>query len=230
MSAAGQYAVLPCLQDAFTLHVDTSACGRIAAYDPVRRDTWFFRDLILQSGHVYGLVSEYGQGCEAVACMLAGQTAFDGVQVLCGGHALTRGELCSAAWNLEPLHQPYSKKQVRASIERALRSRGGNPDFQFVAEQFALTAERYDRRFSALSGERWRAAAALGYASGKRIFYAAYHPSIFYRQLMQAGFSAALTALCKAGALVLLPTGSGALIGSIADTVLYLDPETYGAE
>lgn len=46
-----------------------------------------------------------------------------------------------------------------------------------------LTEPRYDRKLLQLSGERWRASAALGYANGKRIFYAPYECTKFYHQM-----------------------------------------------
>ena len=75
-----------------------------------------------------------------------------------------------------------------------------------------------------LSGERWRAAAALGYAQHKQIFFAPYRPSIFYAQMCRQGLVQALRQLTDSGAVVVLPTGSDTFLRQIADEVVYLDP------
>ena len=93
-----------------------------------------------------------------------------------------------------------------------------------MAARFQLTPERYDRRFVELSGERWRAAAALGYAQHKQIFFAPDRPSICYAQRCRQGLVQALRQLTDSGAVVVLPTGSDTFLRQIADEVVYLDP------
>lgn len=214
--------MLPCFQGTFTLHVDTSACSTLADSDPLLHDTWYFRDLVLQSGHVYGLVSEYGQGCEGVSYLLGGKTEYPDVNIRCGDMLLNRQALSEAAWMLEPQKAAYGRQRVRRAVEGAL---SGSADFAEIAELFHLTAERSDRRFIHLSGERWRAAAALGYAMHRKIFFAPYCTSMFYRQICSSGFSGVLDVLRHAGAVILLPAGSDAFLRQIADQVLYLDPQ-----
>ncbi len=127
------------------------------------------------------------------------------------------------SWNLEPLEEPYGKHTVRKSIEKALVNNHNNEYFTDIAEKFLLTPERYDRKLCRLSGERWRAAAALGYAQKRRIFYAPYMSSNFYYQMCQSGLLKALRTLTDNGAVVLLPTGSDEFIKHITDECIYLN-------
>ena len=76
-----------------------------------------------------------------------------------------------------------------------------------------------------LSGERWRASAALGYASCKKIFYAPYRASRFYYDMSQSALLKALKELTASGAIVLLPVGSDNFVKHIADECIYIKQE-----
>ena len=69
--------------------------------------------------------------------------------------------------------------KVKKAISAAIRKNKLDATLAEIQERFCLTPEREDRRLFQLSGERWRASAALGYAENKRIFYAPYNPSVF---------------------------------------------------
>ena len=217
--------MLDCFRKPFTLRTDISACGSaIGRCDARIPDTWYQRDPTFRSGKIYGIVSEYGQGCMYVSYLLGGRIAFDGLRIFCNDTALSQDDLRAAAWNLEPYGEAYGKKQVRRSVEQALRGSGLPEDFEAIAAKFMLTPERYDRKFNMLSGERWRAAAALGYAQGKNIFFAPYKPSMFYYQMCHSGLLTVLRTLTAAGAMVILPAGSDAVIKQIADETINVNP------
>ena len=204
----------------FTIKIDTTGCtGTPAGYDSRLRDQWFYRDLTLESGKIYAIVSEYGQGNRYLTQMLGGRLAPGNVKISCSGIALTQADLQELAWNLEPNAEPFGRQRVRKAIEAACA------DFSDIADRFGLTPERYDRRFHRLSGERWRASAAYGFALQKRIFIAPYQPSIFYYQMLQSGLQKALRALTDSGALVVLPCCSDRILGQIADEIICIDPD-----
>lgn len=209
----------------FTIRIDVSACkSMIAGYDAKLNDTWYYSEQIFESGKIYGIVSEYGQGCEYLSYLLGGRVQFDDVQVYYNEHLICQDDLNAVSWNLEPSRESYGKKQVKKSIEKCLLSSPNQCDFSLIADQFLLTPERYDRKFQHLSGERWRAAAAFGYVQNKRIYFAPYKTSLFYYQMHQAGSLQVLRELTKSGALVILPVGSDELIKHIADEVIYVNP------
>lgn len=118
------------------------------------------------------------------------------------------GVLEISSWNLEPLNEKYRNVVVKKSIEKALLKSQRIETFDAVTEKFILTEPRYDRKLFQLSGERWRASAALGYANRKRIYYAPYKFSKFYYQMCQSGLLKVLKELTADGAIVLLPAGS----------------------
>ena len=136
---------------------------------------------------------------------------------------ISHNDLNDVSLNLEPSCEPYGKKQVKKSIESALLKSSAKCDFSSIADKFLLTPERYDRKFINLSGKRWRAAAAFGYAHNKRIYFASYKTSSFYYRMCQSCLLKALRELTKSGALVILPVGSDEFIKHIADEVIYLN-------
>ena len=75
------------------------------------------------------------------------------------------GVLEISSWNLEPSNEKYRNAIVKKSIEKALIKNRCVEDFDTIAEKFILTEPRYDRKLFQLSGERWRASAALGYSN-----------------------------------------------------------------
>ena len=129
------------------------------------------------------------------------------------------------SWNLEPSHEKYKNAVVKKSIEKALLKNRCIEEFDKIAEKFILTEPRYDRKLFQLSGERWRASAALGYANRKRIYYAPYKPSNFYYQMCQSGLLKVLKELTSDGAIVLLPVGSDEFLKHIVDECIYTNHE-----
>ena len=145
-----------------------------------------------ESGKIYGLVSEYQQGCMYLSYLLGGKIDFGNLKIYGNGIELSRNDLAYHSWNLEPSKETYRKAKVKKSIENALKKNNSEENFKDIAEKFILTPQRFDRKFFQLSTERWRACAALGYAKGKRIFYAPYQTSSFYYQMCQSGLLKAL--------------------------------------
>ena len=209
----------------FSIRIDVSDCKSIiAGYDANLNDTWHYSDQTFESGKIYGLVSEHGQGCEYLSYLLGGRVKFDNVKVYCNDNLISQDDLNEVSFNLEPSSEPYGKKQVKKSIEKFLLNSQNKSDFSSIADKFLLSPERIDRKFIHLSGERWRAAAAYGYVQNKRIYFAPYEPSIFYNRMCQSCLLKALRELTNSGALVILPVGSDEFIKHIADEVVYLNP------
>lgn len=186
-------------------------------------DTWHYKDVEFESGKIYGLVSEYGQGCMYLSYLLGGRVDFDEFQVFIDGNCVTETDLMALSWNLEPAKEKYKNKTVKKSIEQAIKKNGCKDSFEDIAREFWLTEPRYDRKLRQLSGERWRASAALGYANGKRIFYAPYECTKFYHQMNSSNLFKALRYLADKGTIVVLPVGSDTFLKTVVDECIYLD-------
>ena len=213
----------------FELRIDSSKCicdlDGGAFLDGKTYDTWRFRDLRIESGKIYGLISEYEQGSMYLSYLLGGRIKFGNLRIFCNDVEVSRNELEKISWNLEPSNEIYKNAVVKKSIERAIRKNGYAEAFDTIAERFLLTEPRYGCKLRQLSGERWRASAALGYVSRKKIFFAPYNSSRFYYRMCGSVLLKALRELTADGAVVLLPVGSDEFMKYIADECIYMDPE-----
>lgn len=215
---------------AFEIKIDASKCISLveggAFLDGKKEyDSWRFKDIKLESGKIYGLIGEYGQGAMYLSYLIGGKVDFDNLRLFCNGQELSRNMLEQISWNLEPSTEKYKNAIVKKSIEKALIKNQCIEDFDAIAEKFILTEPRYGRKLFQLSGERWRASAALGYANRKKIYYAPYKPSKFYYHMCQSGLLKVLRELTADGAIVLLPVGSDEFLKHIVDECIYTNYE-----
>lgn len=213
----------------FEIKIDSSKCISLiegsAFLDKTVYDCWKYADLSFESGKIYGIISEYGQGCMYLSYLLGGRVDFGDLQIYCNDKKITKEYLSSISWNIEPSYEKCRTKTVKKSIEKMLRKGNCADSFAEIAKKFILTEPRYDRKLFQLSGERWRASAALGYAAGKQIFYAPYETSQFYYQMAQQELIKVLRNLTDAGAMVLLPAGSDVFLKHMVDECIYLNRE-----
>lgn len=215
----------------FNIEIDSSRCTSLVEgcqrLDKSTYDYFRYSDFSLNSGKIYGIISEYGQGCMYLSYLLGGRLEFDNLQISLNDEKVVKEDLAAISWNLEPSKEKYKNSRVKKSIDKALREGSREESFDEIAEKFILTKPRYDRKLRQLSGERWRASAALGYAKEKKIFYAPYQTSEFYYQMSHSGLLQTLRNLTEDGAMVLLPAGSDRFLKHIVDECLYLDRDEY---
>ena len=216
-------------EGSFTINIDSTYCTTIvegsSGFDKNIYDTWRYQKQTFQSGKIYGLVGEYQQGCMYLSYLMGGKIDFGDLKIYYNEVEISQNDLKENSWNLEPCREDYKKAVVKKSIEKALKKSNLEEKFEDIAEKFILTEPRYDRKLFQLRGERWRASTALGYASGKKIFYAPYNTSKFYYQMCQAGLLKVLKELTQKGAIVLLPVGSDEFIKHIVDECIYINEE-----
>ncbi len=215
-------------QSGFKIRIDSSQCTSLisgSAFIENTHDTWKYKDIQLESGKIYALVGEHGQGNMYLSYLLGGKVDFGNLSLFCNDTEISQNDLDAASWNLEPSKELYKNYTVRKSIEKAIKKNSLKVSFEDIAESFLLTEPRYDRKLHALSGERWRASAALGYAEGRKIFYAPYMTSGFYHHMCISGLVKVLRELTDSGAIVVLPVGSDEFIRHIADECIYVKDE-----
>ncbi|MCM1112414.1 MAG: hypothetical protein NC399_04085 [Muribaculum sp.] len=199
--------------------IENGAClGKRKFYD-----TWRYRDLEFESGKIYALVSEYGQGCMYLSHLLGGKVDFGRLRIYIDKNEVHRKDLEAISWNLEPSEESYRSAIVKKSIEKALSRKKSDEKFEDIQQRFLLTEQRLDRRLFQLSGERWRACAALGYANGRKIFFSPYKTSSFYYDMCLSGLVKVLRELTESGAVVFLAAGTDGFVKHIVDECIYLD-------
>lgn len=191
-------------------------------------DTWWYSSLEFESGKIYGLISEYGEGCMYLSYLLGGRVNLDycvndGLRIYINEKEALQSDLASISWNLEPVEEKYKNAVVKKSIEKALIRNNSTETFSEIQQKFILTEARENRKLRYLSSERWMASAALGYAENKKIFFAPYETSSFYYQMTQCNLVKVLRNLTEKSALVVLPAGSDSVIKYIVDECIFLD-------
>ncbi len=211
------------------IRTDASKCRSIlqgySHFNNGMEDFWYYSDVAFETGRSYALISEYQQGCMYLSYLLGGQIGFkDGLEIYLDDTGITQETLKGISWNLEPYYESYKNLIVRKSIEKALKNRFVEESFEQLAEGFCLTPERYDRKLSQLSGERWSASAAVGYASGKKVFYAPYNSSNFYSS--NARLKLMINYLTSHDCMVLLPVGSDMYLKDCVDQCIYIEQKS----
>ncbi len=118
----------------FEIRVDAAVCvslveGIASFHGQYESDVWHYEILKLESGKIYGLVGEYGQGPMYVSYLLGGKVPFDDLRLYYNDAEIKESDLERISWNLEPSHEKYKNAVVRKSIEKALRENQGKEDF-----------------------------------------------------------------------------------------------------
>ena len=218
-------------QKDFRLRIDSTNCTSMIAGTAFLgkdkfEDTWWYRSLEFESGKIYALISEYGQGCRYLSYLLGGRVDFEDLKVYLNENEVLPKDLSLISWNLEASGEKYGRSTARKEIEQALYPKQfkGNL-FEDIQQKFLLTEERLDVKLSWLSGERWRASAALGYAKGKKISFPPMKRVRFYNRMCGSCLIKALRELTAAGAIVFLAAGSDYFVKHIVDECVYLDKE-----
>ncbi len=207
------------------IRIDSSKCKSViqgySHFNNGMEDYWYYSDHTFETGKSYGLISEYMQGCMYLSYLVGGKIPFkDGLEIYLDEEKTDEASLNDISWNLEPYYEKYRDLVVRKSIEKALKRGFVSETFEQIAEAFVLTEPRYDRKLSQLSGERWRASAAIGYASGKKIFYGPYKSSNQYSSMNQ--LPEIIRFLTAHDCLVILPVGSDKYITECVDECIFI--------
>ncbi len=195
----------------------------------VHYDQLFKQPFQLESGTAYGVISEYEQGCELFCYLLGGvltEKSYAEMTVRLNGKETTAEELRQLSWVIEPYKTKYEKWKVKKSIETALKNDFVSDCFEEITEAFGLTEPKYHRQLRHLSGERWFASMAIGYALGKRIFFAPYQTSLFYKH-QSTRFQSAIDKLKSEDCIVLLPCGTSRVLSNLVDECLAVDLKAY---
>lgn len=94
------------------------------------------------------------------------------------------------------------KEQIEYGISKNLSY---SNNIQEIKDKFGLSEERFNRPFKYLSGERWRASMAIGYANGKTIYCFPWVKSKFIYQLEDT-LKLCLNTLLEVDAIIIIPT------------------------
>ena len=127
------------------------------------------------AGKIYGIIGEFGNGGAALSCGITGHTNYYEGKVYIDDQESTMECLIQNSWyvgiDLNDKKRLFKKKQtIRQQIEYGTQNIMQELDGKKIQSIFRVSEARIDRSIEFVSGERWKASAAIGYANGRKIF------------------------------------------------------------
>lgn len=140
------------------------------------------KELEFYKGYLYGIIGEFGNGGAALSCGITGNTNFYEGKIFIDDRESSIKQLIKNSWYVGTDLYTYNskklfgnkpkimKKTIKEQIEIGIQNVNHDLDFGTIQRVFNLSNERVDRNIEYVSGERWKASAAIGYANGKKLF------------------------------------------------------------
>lgn len=175
------------------------------------------KDFEFFKGNLYGIIGEFGTGGVALSCGITGNTKFYEGKIYFDDKEKEIEDLVNISWYIgNDLYQYRTsglfcnkpkiyKKTIKEQIEYGVRCKLVNRDFTTIQKMFEISSERVERNISFVSGERWKASAAIGYANGKKIFCYPWMNSKDIEHLKEQ-LSHTVEVLLDVGCIVIIPT------------------------
>ena len=195
-------------------------------------DSFPMMTLEVNSGMSYGLVSDFGFGSWAFANCIGGRTSetFSGKMFLNNREIHPSRLLEFTCFVYEDCYkQLYVKGEptIRNCIESALELSGLPYTVEQIKEMFSLTDERFDRHMDFISGEKWLASAAIGFAAGKKIFVYPWLNELYVGRFEIAVELGIVETIKKSGGIVIVPSSQKMLLRRLCDKVVIMDKKHY---
>lgn len=173
--------------------------------------------LEFEQGNLYGIIGEFGDGGAALSCGITGNTNYYEGQIFIDDKETSIEYLAKNSWYVgSDLYSSNSKKlfgskprmtknTIKEQIEYGIKKINHDLDFCTVQSIFALSNERVSRNIDYISGERWKASVAIGFANGRSIFC---YPWFNSRDIdhLEEQLMCTITALLDFGCIVIIPT------------------------
>lgn len=173
--------------------------------------------LEFEQGNLYGIIGEFGNGGAALSCGITGNTNYYEGQIFIDDKETSIEYLAKNSWYVgNDLYSSNSKKfwgsklritknTIKEQIEYGIQKNNHVLDFCAVQNLFNLSNERVNRNIDYVSGERWKASVAIGFANGRSIFC---YPWFNSRDIdhLEEQLTCTITSLLDFGCIVIIPT------------------------
>ena len=162
------------------------------------------------AGNLYGVIGEFGNGGAALSCGITGNTDYYEGRVYIDNQESSMEYIIENSWyvglDLKNTGKLFKKKQtIRQQIEYGIHNFKQESDVGKIQSIFNISEERIDRSIKYVSGERWKASAAIGYANGRKIFCYPWMNSRDIEHLKEQLFDV-IKYLTDSGCIVIIPT------------------------
>lgn len=184
-------------------------------------------------GCLYGIIGEFGNGGAALSCGITGNTNFYSGKIFVDNEEVSIEYLNKNSWyigndraNINK-HRLFKRKTkinkdtIKAQILKGINDSKCNLEYEEIKRLFKISDERVDRNIRYVSGERWKASAAIGYANRKKIFC---YPWLNSKdiELLHDQIKQTVDVLLKSGCIVIIPTTKKENIEGISSQI-YLE-------
>ena len=173
-------------------------------------DNLAFNNFEFHVGKFYGIVGEFGDGGEALSYGMAGKADICKGEVYVDDRKSSLEFLFQNSWYIGsdlkvPKWYPKKKKTIKWQIAYGARKFKQEHDADTIQRLFRVSDERVNRNINFVSGERWKASAAIGFANGRRIFC---YPWMNTRdvRLLKEQMAGTIEFLLASKCIVILPT------------------------
>lgn len=127
------------------------------------------------AGNLYGIIGEFGYGGAALSCGITGNTDFYEGKIYVDDKEISMEHIINKSWYVGvDLNKSKSlfrrKKTIKQQIEYGVRTSSQEFNIEAIQNIFQLSDERINRNIEFVSGERWKASVAIGYANGRKVF------------------------------------------------------------
>ena len=180
-------------------------------------------------GNAYGIIGEFGSGGWALSYTLTGNKSKNDCitngTIKIDGKIVTLNELkkISCYVGEEGIKTKWLGLKKMSVLEQLRTASIDNEhiDIDKIIEEFQLSHERVNRPVQHLSGERWNASMAIGYALNKKIYcFPWFNSGWMYR--LRPRLQACFDVLKKNGAIIILPTANIKSVADIVDVTMHI--------
>lgn len=182
-------------------------------------------EIVFEKGKIYGILCKCREGGQGITKLLTGNEYIDNEKIWIDDKLYKKGERVREGWmigkgfeNLFLYH-----KTVKQQIEYALKKSKKNMSVDDIVKKFELTPERLVCKVYYLSGERWRATVAIGYACGKQIFCFPWLDYLTLENIITTGYALLYAdILRKEGNIIIIPSAEREILEYITDEIIEL--------
>lgn len=187
--------------------------------DYISKNTFTF-----SKGRIYGIVSEYGGGGDAISLLLSDEKILKNEKIFINNIE----QKYDIGWYLckQIFSNGLMKKEqsMRHALEIAIKKYGLFNNVNEAIDKFHLSPDKLDYKFSNnCDWEKWRISLAIGYASEKKVFCFPWMNTLhFYDCMYNSSVFRFFKMLKKEGAIIILPTSRKENLYELADEIIYI--------
>lgn len=193
---------------------------RISTIDSVYDNTYNF-----ERGKIYGIVCEPGEGGATVSCLLSNQIPWEDEKIYFDDVEVKPSDIGEISWYVgAPIYsQGFIKKEmsVKEALEYAVLRYSRYENLGDIVSEFGLETNRWNKKLTIYSYERWRASLAIGYASYKIVYcFPWLDTSSFYNWVINSSVFRFFRRLRDEGNILILPTIRRVNVEGFVDEVI----------